>query len=161
MAKKKKGPRVRAAKAGDRNLFRKLWLEHLTSAYENKDSEIKPTESNVDKFTNLFDLYVSEKAKGVVLLVGEASVLMAGYHGPMPFEMNITHRAMCWGIKAVNNIHRDLLMAEATKRLKEMGFEGMVTEVLPGSKEESTFIAAVASETPNVRVGSILYMVDL
>lgn len=159
MAKKNKGPRVRLAKPGDRNLFRKLWLEHLTSAYEHKDSEVKPTESNVDKFSNLFDLYVSEKAKGVVLLVGEASVLMAGYHGPMPFEMNITHRAMCWGIYVKPGFedkgHYELLINEAIKRLKEMDFEGMVAEVLPGSGQEQSM------KLIGARIGSILFMVDL
>ena len=138
MGKKSKGPRVRAAKTGDRNLFKKLWLEYLTESYDTKDSEIQPDEFNIERYLLFFDLYVSERIPGVVLFIGDSAVLMWGGIGEPPFHMD-TERAVGFGTYVKPEARKKGLSAmirkEGAKLLKEMGFEAVLGEIKHGGKD--------------------------
>lgn len=160
MAKK---PKVRHAKAGDRNLFKKLWLEYLTESYESKDSEIKPSQKNLETYGLFFDLYVEKKLQGLVLFIGESAVLMWGSIGATPFEMDTVHRAMGWGTFVKPDARRKgyskLIRTEAAKLLKEMGFETVVGEVKHGGKDFDLRIKA--AESAGVVPYATLWMINL
>lgn len=140
MAKKNKGPRVRHAKPGDRNLFRKLWKDYLTEAYENKELEYIPSEYTLDRFSTFFDAYVNKRTDGLVLFVGESSVLLAGAMS-LIFEENSELKAVCWGVYVAPNFRRKgyftMLTKEGKRLLKEMNFDTVVSgEVKLGSVGE-------------------------
>jgi len=133
MAKKNKQPKVRHAKPGDRNLFKKLWMEYLISSHESGDSEVIPNENNLEKFCIMFDLYTSKDVEGIVLFVGDYAVLMWGSIGVLPFDAKVSQRAMGWGTyikpsyqgKGISKIIRRAGIEE----LKKMGFQCIFGEV--------------------------------
>jgi hypothetical protein len=139
MAKKKnKSPRVRGAKPGDRNLFRKLWLEYLTESYETKDSEFKPDDFNMERYSKLFDLYVSEMFPGVVLFIGDSAVLMWGGMAEDPFHTD-NRRAFGFGTYVRPSARRKgyskIIRKEGAKRLKVLGFDAVVGEIKHGGSD--------------------------
>jgi len=145
MAKKYKGPRVRHAKPGDRNLFRKLWLEYITEAYEAKELAYKPTERTLDRYSVFFDLYVNGEIDGSVLLIGESAVGIVGEMA-LIFDEDCERKAVCWGIYVKPAFRRKgyfkLMVEEGKKFLKESKFDLVVSgEIKSGS------IAELATKT--------------
>lgn len=141
MARKQKGPRVRAAKPGDRKLFRKLWLEYLTEAYESKELAYKPSERTLDRYSTFFDLYVGGDIDGEVFLIGEAAVGLVGEMA-LIFDEDCERKAVCWGIYVRPAFRRKgyfkLMVEEGKKFLKELKFDCVVSgEIKAGSVGES------------------------
>jgi len=157
MAKKYKEPRVRIAKAGDRNLFRKLWMAFLEEAYNGKDAEIKPTEHNLDRYSALFDAYVGKELPGVVLFVGEAAVLMWGTT-PMPFESDTQQRAIGWGVYVKPSFkdkdYVKLIKTEAIQLLKSMNCDEVILDVKSGGGDKAELLEGAS-------IYSTLYRIDL
>ena len=162
MAKKVKGPRVRHAKPGDRNLFRKLWTEYLTESYESKDAEIKPDEFNIDRYSLFFDLYVTEKVPGIVLFIGDSAVLMWGGIGEPPFHMD-TERAIGFGTyvrpDARKKGYSTLIRKEGARLLKEMGFDAVVGEIKHGGKDFD--LRVKAAEKAGLKPYATIWTMDL
>lgn len=146
MAKKKKKVRVRDAKPGDVNLFRKMWLEYLTEHHE-KGGHILPTEKNLDLYTEIYAQYVSGQAPGVVLFIGEHTVHMSGTPGPATFDTDFGTAATGWGTyvrpEARNNGYSKTIREAAFERLKAMGFDCVHGSALYG--DESALASAKKS----------------
>lgn len=163
MAKKKnKGPRVRHAKPGDRNLFRKMWLDYLTESYGTKDSEIQPDDFNIDRYSLFFDLYVSGQLPGIVLFIGEAAVLMWGGIGEDPFHMD-TKRALGFGTyvkpEARRKGYSKMIRQAGVLLLRELGFETVIGEVKHGGKDFD--IRVKAAEKSGLKPYATLWALDL
>jgi len=146
MAKKNKGPRVRNAKEGDRNLFRKLWKDYLTEAYNSKDSEIQPDDFNLDRYSMFFDFFVSGQLPGIVLFIGDSAVLMWGGFGDNdPFHMD-SKRAVGFGTYVKPEARRRgysmLIRAEGKKQLKDMKFDSVVGEIKHGGTDFDKRVAS-------------------
>ena len=162
MAKKKsKGPRVRQAKPGDRNLFRKLWGDYLKEAYESKDSEVQPNDFNLDRYSFFFDLYVSGGVPGVVLFIGDSAVLMWGGIGEPPFQID-TERAVGFGTyvkpEARKKGYSALIRKEGARLLKEMGFDAVFGEIKHGGKDFD--IRVKAAEKAGLKQYATIWVMD-
>lgn len=120
--------RVRKATIRDLWLFRKLWMKMLEEQAA-KGSLIKANEHNVDVAATIFEAYVEEDLKGVVLFVSEVGVLLYGDMAN-PYELSVGKKIAYGFGQYVSPEYRgrgvlDLMMAEAFKQLRLMGFDTM------------------------------------
>ena len=131
-----KNLRVREAGLRDEGLFRKLWAKYLKEQNEKGDL-LLPSDKNLDAFTQLFRLYVSDEQKGTVLFVADQAVSMWG--DPVSFfELSTGPVATCFGIY-VEPEHRqrgisNLFHEKAAEILRKHGFEYCSTAHLEGDE---------------------------
>lgn len=134
-----KKARVRAAKARDVGLFKKLWMQYLEEQVK-QGGLVIPSVDNVEVFANIFRMYIDKdnmpedaRFDGVVLFIGEVAMLMWGDSGSTA-ETQMGKTAYAWGVYIVpdqrGNGLSDLLHQEARKRLKAMGFDSLYATVL-------------------------------
>ena len=135
--------RVREAKPRDIGLFKKLWREFLIEQQQMGSVVVGDSDRNLEIFTNIFRMYVDpdvpEDAKydGIVLFISEVAVMMAGDPGTN-IEMSIAHKpANVWGLYVVPDQRGKALglklYQDGFKRLKEMGFDLVMGEVVDGN----------------------------
>jgi GNAT superfamily N-acetyltransferase len=128
MAKTKK-IKVREAKPGDRNLFKKLWLEYLQESYENSRSDVLPIEENIEVFAHIFDQYIDKESgfDGIVLFIAEDAILMWGTQGAPALKTHWEKIANGWGTyvreAARGKGYSTKIREVAKSKLKDMGFD--------------------------------------
>jgi len=119
----------------NRGLFKRLWLEHLKTE-NGRGNHLLPTETNVGIYTNVFDNIVSGRMAGVVLLMGEEGVLMAGEVGTNPFESTKGKVATIFGLYGKNDEVAKRLWDKAAELLSEQGFKAAIHMAQIGPKEK-------------------------
>ena len=132
--------RVRLATKGDRLEFLGRWREMLQENYR-IGGEIIPSDVNVERYGDLFDVYVSGMAEGVVVVAedeGEiVAVLMWGFGGE-PFETRFSKFAVGWGTYVAPSHRRrglsDRVRDYGEERLKQLGFKTVLGQAVDSNE---------------------------
>ncbi len=125
--------RVRKATKRDLWLFKKLWMKMLEEQAA-KGSLIKVSEHNVDVAATIFEAYTEGDLEGVVLFVSEVGVLLYGDMAG-PYELSVGKKIAYGFGQYVSPEYRgrgvlDLMIAEAFKQLRLMGFDVLLGSTL-------------------------------
>jgi GNAT superfamily N-acetyltransferase len=165
--------RIRQARAYDEHLFRKLWALYLKEA-ESKGSHLAADETNLEIAVRLFRAYVAghrrvkvgnewqeSPFRGVVLLHGDCSVIMAGESvNESIFIETLGSSAMVWGNYVLDQRRGEGIGSElarvALKKLRRMGFD-----TVNGYVNGRDLFAVATAAAIGARAAVTLYTLDV
>lgn len=153
--------RVRKAKERDLGLFRKLWKPYMEEE-NGGGNPVQGSDRNVAFYEQLFKKYTSGEWPGCCLFVGEDGVLLWGYGGQRPLDLDwdAARLAHGWGVyvrpeSRKNGISRALYEA-GREEMRQLGFERVMGEINLNNEA-----GVRAAEEGGFRPHSVIALMDL
>jgi hypothetical protein len=147
---------IRQAKLEDRPDFLRLWKEYLID-YSKAGSPIEVCDENIISFLGLFESYIAGSLFGFTLLAFEddtpIGVLLMGENPSSGFTLrtNLGRMATLWGVYVQSDHRRGghawALLDQGRILSSRLGFDSMVSSVLPGDPANKDYVSSGGAKT--------------